>query len=638
MDTTYNSYQVHRKRSSIVTNSIVFNKKMLSSLSLVGGMLHIAGILSRCGGGGVMAFTLNRRSPVVLSRLQVRAQHKTALFATIQNEEETETEAEGETEIDLIETQTQSFPDRKYVVIHKNKQSMNFRNGSPLVYSGSVEKTISADETRIPMASLVGIVVSNQKAKRPSSSSRGGGGNSRRGGGGKGRNQKKETKIDYSHFNVDQESGTAEQYNADGEQLSIVQDISGIQKSISEGKLIGFGFFNPISMYRAFIFCHQTNYPSLFKEINVMFKDPNFSDKEKAENVVEMVMRAKIKDAVRARMFLNLPSSETDSYRLINGEGDGLSGLAVDVLGGKVAVIMASASWVEIYKETIMKVMAEALASHPIYGAGEDSNLDIVWRNTPMRLRQDGYEFPEESSEDEEREEDNTPVILTENNIKYYTYPYNLSSQKTGFYCDQRDNRFNLAKHCKDKRVLDLCCYNGGFALNALKHGGASSCIGVDSSQDAVDAATENAVLNDLDSDDIQFVRADIDQYMKVAEEENKEFDVIILDPPKLAPTVTALERASRKYHSLNRDAMKLINSKEGGLLLTCTCSGAMTQKNGGQFFLETLKGAALSAGRRITLLRSSGAAPCHVQCPASFPANAYLTAALFYISPEGEK
>jgi 23S rRNA G2069 N7-methylase RlmK/C1962 C5-methylase RlmI len=573
-----------------------------------------------------MAFTLNPRiQHSVATRAGMNTlQHRTrsVLFSSVApNQQET------------------SAPDRKYVVIHKNKQSMNFRNGSPLVFSGSVEKTISADESSgIPMGSLVGIVVSNKQEKRPASK-RGG---SNRGRGGKGRNEKTKTKIDYSHYVVDKDEGTAQQYNADGEKLSMVEDISDIQKSISEGKLIGFGFFNPVSMYRAFIFCHQANYPSLFKEINAMFKNSDaISDREKTEKVIEMVMITKIEDAIRSRMFLNLPSTSTDSYRLINGEGDGLSGLAVDVLGGKVAVIMASASWVEIYKETIMKVLTDVLASHPIYGADEEANLDIVWRNTPMRLKQDGYEFPEiteaEEEEQKQRVENNTPVILTENNIKYYTYPYNLSSQKTGFYCDQRDNRLNLAKHCENKRVLDLCCYNGGFALNSIIHGGASSCIGVDSSQDAVDAATENAKLNGLDSDIYDFVKEDIGKYMKEAEEEGEEFDVIILDPPKLAPTVTALERASRKYHSLNRDAIKLINSKEGGLLLTCTCSGAMTQKNGGQFFLETIKGAALSAGRRITLLRSSGAAPCHVQCPASFPANAYLTAALFYISPEGE-
>jgi len=112
-----------------------------------------------------------------------------------------------------------------------------------------------------------------------------------------------------------------------------------------------------------------------------------------------------------------------------------------------------------------------------------------------------------------------------------------------------------------------------------------------------------------------------------------EKFDVVVLDPPKLAPSVKALQRASRKYHSLNRDAMKLIGN-EGGLLMTCTCSAAMTQKDGGKYFLEMVQQASLSAQREVTLLRVSGAAPCHTQSPFSFPAGNYLTAALFMVHP----
>mmetsp|Transcript_16447 Transcript_16447/g.31168 ORF Transcript_16447/g.31168 Transcript_16447/m.31168 type:complete len:587 (-) Transcript_16447:1657-3417(-) len=529
---------------------------------------------------------------------------------------------------------------KRYVVIQKNKQSMNFRNGSPLVFSGSVEKTIQVQtivskesEGQIPMGSLVGILVEDDNHETQSKKN-----TNRNSGGRKKRSQEKAAAdIRYKHYVVDENFNVAKEYNADGDFLSHNENALEIKRSLQQGKLIGFGFFNPISMYRTFIFCHESNFKDVFKDVNDIFKTTTKGYGERTNEIIEMVMRTKIKDAIRSRMLLNLPSSSTNSYRLINGEGDGLSGLAVDILGGKVAVMMASAAWVEIHKPVIVKVMREVLDTHPLYGGAENNRLDIVWRNTPMRLRQDGYELPDEYSDVEKEELDATPVILTENNINYYAYPYDTSSQKTGFYCDQRENRYNLSTHCENKKVLDLCCFNGGFALNAMIHGGASSCVGVDSSQQAVDAATANARLNNLDPDRIEFIRQDISEYMKGAKDKGEEFDVIILDPPKLAPTVTALDRASRKYHSLNRDAMKLINSKEGGLLLTCTCSGAMTQKNGGQYFLETIKKAALSAGRRITLLRSNGAAPCHTQCPASFPANAYLTAALFYVSPEND-
>lgn len=523
-------------------------------------------------------------------------------------------------------TNTDTIPVR-YVMVEKNKQSMAFRNGSPLVFSGSVKSTFAINGSNegctMPLSCLVGIVVENENkndSKRPNK---------------RGKNKgSQETRIKYNHYDI--QHTEAKEYDMDGNLLNTVKDVSAIKKSINEGKLVGFGFFNPISMYRVFIFCHQSNYPELFKTIKKMIKDSKKSERETTEEVLELVLKTKFQDAMRARMLMNLPSDSTDSYRLVNGEGDGLSGLAVDILGGKVAVVMISASWGEIYKDVVISALKDVLSLHPVYGRNGKS-LDIVCRNTPLRLKQDGYVFPEEEEEVILPQSSETPVIISENNIKYFTYPYDLSSQKTGFYCDQRDNRFNLAVKCHSKNVLDLCCYNGGFALNAMIHGGAKSCIGVDSSQDAIDAANANAELNNIDTAAMKFIKDDIADFMRKASDEGKEFDVIILDPPKLAPTVTALDRAARKYHSLNRDAIKLINSKEGGLLLTCTCSGAMTQKNGGQFFLETVKGAALAANRRITLLHSSGAASCHTQCPASFPANAYLTAALFYISPAEE-
>lgn len=524
------------------------------------------------------------------------------------------------------ETNIDTVPLR-YVMIEKNKQSMAFRNGSPLVFSGSVKKTIAingSNEGTMPLSCLVGIVVENENNNNVSKRSTK-----------RGRSKGSlETKIKYNHYDVQNVEG--KEFDMDGNLLNTVKDVSSIKRSISEGKLIGFGFFNPVSMYRVFIFCHQSNYPELFKTIKKIMKDSKKSERETTEEVIELVLKTKFQDAMRARMLMNLPSDSTDSYRLVNGEGDGLSGLAVDILGGKVAVVMISASWGEIYKNVVIRALKDILSLHPVYGSN-DKSLDVVCRNTPLRLKQDGYVFPEEEEELVMPQSPETPVIINENSVKYFTYPYDLSSQKTGFYCDQRDNRFNLAKKCHSKNVLDLCCYNGGFALNAMIHGGAKSCIGVDSSQDAIDAACANAELNDIDPNAIRFIKEDIADFMRKAADEGKEFDVIVLDPPKLAPTVTALDRAARKYHSLNRDAIKLINSKDGGLLLTCTCSGAMTQKNGGQFFLETVKGAALAANRRITLLHSNGAAPCHTQCPASFPANAYLTAALFYISPAEE-
>jgi 23S rRNA G2069 N7-methylase RlmK/C1962 C5-methylase RlmI len=356
------------------------------------------------------------------------------------------------------------------------------------------------------MGSLVGILVQDdsQETQSKRNSNRNSDGRKKRG------QDKATTETKYRHYVVDENFNAAREYDAKGEFLSDNGDALEIKKSLQQGKLIGFGFFNPISMYRTFIFCHESNFKDVFKDINDIFKTTSKGYKERTDEIIEMVMRTKIKDAIRSRMLLNLPSSSTNSYRLINGEGDGLSGLAVDILGGKVAVMMASAAWVEIHKPIIIKVMRDVLDRHPIYGDDSNGPLDIVWRNTPMRLRQDGYELPNQHHDIEKEEVSSTPVILTENDIKYYAYPYDTSSQKTGFYCDQRENRFNLSTHCENKKVLDLCCFNGGFALNAMIHGRASSCVGVDSSQQAVDSATANARLNNLDAKKIQFIRQDI--------------------------------------------------------------------------------------------------------------------------------
>jgi len=150
---------------------------------------------------------------------------------------------------------------------------------------------------------------------------------------------------------------------------------------------------------------------------------------------------------------------------------------------------------------------------------------------------------------------------------------------------------------------------------------------------ETIEACQENARVNGC-ADKMDCVRSDITPFLQESYKNEQEFDVVVLDPPKLAPSASALEKARRKYHGLNRDAIKVVSGQYGGLLLTCTCSAAMTQKDGGQYFLEMVHGAALAAGRSVTLLRTSGAASCHTQSPIAWPAGSYLTAALFYVHP----
>lgn len=373
---------------------------------------------------------------------------------------------------------------------------------------------------------------------------------------------------------------------------------------------IGYGMYNPNSLYKIRILCHKYLQQHLYQTIDTMNNNDTVS-------MLTTILQHNLRMAVLKRQALNLPNESTNTYRVVHGEGDHLSGLAIDVIDS-VVVIMSSAVWCQTYQTTITQVVQDHWPNHK-----------IVWKTTPSRLAQDGYinEYEEES------EETDGPgkgiVISKENGILYQTFP-SSKGQKTGVYCDQRENRYYVAQFCKNKRVLDLCCYHGGFSLNAAIHGGAAQCTGVDSSAEAIRICQENAKLNDC-TYRCEFVCDDITSYLQSS---TQEYDVVILDPPKLAPTAASLVKAQRKYHALNRDAIKCVSKENGGILLSCTCSAAMTQKDGGQYFLETVHGAALAAGRQVTLLRVSGAASCHVQAPCSWPGGSYLTAAIFYVHP----
>jgi 23S rRNA G2069 N7-methylase RlmK/C1962 C5-methylase RlmI len=502
------------------------------------------------------------------------------------------------------------------VVVHRNRQSAAFREGTQLVFGGSVastfteyfhENTTVKDDHNIPTGSLVAVVVGRESStsSKPKKDSR-----------------SKRKKIDSSDKRDD---NSVEHYT-----FSALDESSAYRDMINQAQLIGYGVFNPESMYRVRILCHDSMHPGLTKQIRSLRKQIQQGNNQKdcMNFQLKLILERKISDSIYTRQAMGLPSPGiTDTYRLVNGEGDGLSGLAVDILGGTTAIVMSSAAWCEIHKETILAVLEASLRNHP---AHTETNIDIVWRNTPSRLQQDGYKVLPNTDGGTKEEKS---VVAIESGVKYLTFPYS-DGQKTGFYCDQRENRLMVAELCNNTRVLDLCCYNGGFALNAMIRGGAISVVGVDSSQDAIDASITNARLNGLEGRNVSFVKENIAVFMKSAFDANTEFDVIVLDPPKLAPSISSLDKASQKYHALNRDAMSLIDKNKGGLLLTCTCSAAMSQKDGGQFFLNMVNGAALSAKRRVTLLKVSGAAPCHTQSPASFPAGQYLTAALFHVGP----
>ncbi|XVE74256.1 hypothetical protein DITRI_Ditri12bG0002200 [Diplodiscus trichospermus] len=316
-------------------------------------------------------------------------------------------------------------------------------------------------------------------------------------------------------------------------------------------KPIGWGLYNSVSM-----FCVR-----LMQLEEEMTRDPSCAlDMEK-------LLEARINAAMELRRGLGLPSATTNAYRLVNSEGDRLSGLIVDVFGD-LAVVASSAAWVEKYKSQVKACISSI-----------DEINHIHWRPSVEILKEEGMDASDLKELHPSTCPQRTKVI--ENGIYY---AISLEGQKTGFYADQRENRMFLSTISLGKKVLDICCYSGSFSLNAAK-GGAMSITGVDSSLPALELARQNIALNNLDPGKISFVREDANEFMKGALSRKESWDIVILDPPKLAPSRRFLQSASGMYRNLNSLAMQI--TRRGGLLMTCSCSGAMTQSG---MFLRTLQ------------------------------------------------
>lgn len=321
--------------------------------------------------------------------------------------------------------------------------------------------------------------------------------------------------------------------------------------------------------------------------------------------------RQRLRAAIELRRTLRIEES-TDAYRLVHAEGDGLSGLVVERYADVLAFELFSLGIVQRF-ELLARIVAEEL--------GPPSRLDRVGAvPSPWRVV---YRVDERSASIEgvpERCRSGVAtgtdaqrlgeVTIRENGVRFRVDV--VRGHKTGFFCDQRENRRRLAALCRDARVLDLCCYTGGFALAAKLLGGAREVTAVDLDEDAVGLARQNANLNQAR---VQFVHADAFAYMRQMLENGREYDVVVLDPPKLAPTRADLEDALRTYYDLNRLAVRLV--RRSGLMLSCSCSGLVTP----HAFAEMLQRAARNAGRRLQVFDRTGAGPDHpvaIECPES--------------------
>jgi 23S rRNA (cytosine1962-C5)-methyltransferase len=317
------------------------------------------------------------------------------------------------------------------------------------------------------------------------------------------------------------------------------------------------------------------------------------------ESVDRDFFRRKIRSAIDTRQRLQL-QGRSNGYRLIYAESDGIPGLIVDRYG-EILVLQSLTAGSEFWKEILADLLLEETGLSTIYERSDADVRELEGLETRVGiLRGDlsSFVFP-----------------ITEYDLKFNI---NLQSgHKTGSYLDQRENRLRVRELATDKDVLDCFCYTGGFTINALA-GGAKSVIAVDSSEDALNLAKENIALNHLPLEKTTLVEGDVFLLLRKFRDENRSFDMIVLDPPKFAPTAAQAERAARGYKDINLLAFKLL--RPGGTLVTFSCSGGVDAG----LFQKIIAGAALDASVEAQILEHLSQGADH---PVSlhFPEGAYL-------------
>jgi len=314
----------------------------------------------------------------------------------------------------------------------------------------------------------------------------------------------------------------------------------------------------------------------------------------------------KINQAISSRAHLS-KNKNTNTYRLIFSEADFLPGLIVDKYDDFLSVQILS-SGIEKAKPIIIDLLVKALQPKGIF-----DRSDATARTHEGITAENGLLWGEAPA---------TFIAVKENGI---TYHINIAEgQKSGFYCDQRDNRKLLADYAEGKTVLDCFSYSGGFSLNAFKNG-ATAVTSVDSSALAIETLKQNIALNKFDSENHIAIQSDVNKQLRAFKEEGKKFDIVVLDPPKYAPSRSALDRAARAYKDLNRLGLLLLES--GGLLATFSCSGAVDIET----FKQILAWAALDAGKEIQIIKQFSQPEDH-PIRLSFPEGEYLKGLLLRV------
>jgi 23S rRNA (cytosine1962-C5)-methyltransferase len=345
------------------------------------------------------------------------------------------------------------------------------------------------------------------------------------------------------------------------------------------GRFVGHGLYNPLSDIRLRVLSRgkrsELDQPRAF-----------------------LMNRIAAADRIRKRL-LNLPRF-TNAYRMIHAEGDDLPGLIVDRFGDTLVCEYHSLGFYTLGEDV-------AWCLNQLYPDAK------ILHRVPLNARKmEGFDPGEET-------ESSGEVEIHEHGVKFSLLPG--SGHKTGFFCDQRDNRVKVASYCEGAHVLDLCCNIGGFALHA-KQAGARRVRAVDLDEVVLERAEASAKANKAD---VEFIHADTFNVCREEIRRGSQSQVVILDPHKIVRTKRTLEEGLVKYLDMNALAMGCV--RPGGLLATFSCSGAVELSD----FVGTVFRAARRAERNIRLLEVLGAGPDHPQRP-DFPRSRYLKGLLLSV------
>jgi 23S rRNA (cytosine1962-C5)-methyltransferase len=323
----------------------------------------------------------------------------------------------------------------------------------------------------------------------------------------------------------------------------------------------------------------------------------------------ESFINVRLEAAVKLRRDMLQLDKQTDAYRVVHAEGDALPTLIVDKLGDYAVVELFSFPMyrrLDAIKEQLTRILG---VKHVLGRADEhvQSGEGFVMNDDAGPRGATPHRSPDRKS-----------IIITENGVRFQI---DLThGHKTGFFCDQRDNRMMLTQFTGGADMLDLCCYSGGFGVYAATLGKAKHVTAVDLDEDAIALAKRNANLNKVPPSAYETIHNDTFPFLRQVQASAKQYDLVVLDPPKLIPTKEDFFEGRGKYFDMNKLALGCI--KPGGILLTCSCSGLLPAEE----FFNVLKGAARSANRRVQVLRATGPGADH-PVMTDHPESAYLKA-----------